>query len=110
MAFSAPFTSNEEFFRLSISGPMTFEARPLLEEQIISAMRRHRRLEVDLSEVCKIDLFGVHLLGLLRGVGAVVATSPAIEEAAPRLLAGSSHQRMALGRRPCDAAVAANRL
>ena len=89
----------EEMFRLSIQGPMTFDVRPLLEEQIISAMRRHRRLEVDLSEVCKIDLFGVHLLGLLRGVGAVVATSPVIDEAAQRLLAGGSRQRRALGER-----------
>lgn len=101
-------TRSEELFRLAIHGPMTFAVRPLLEEQIISAMRRHRRLEVDLSEVCQIDLFGVHLLGLLRGVGAVVATSPVIEAAAQRLLAGGSRQRAALGQRCADAGRAAN--
>jgi len=98
---------DEEMFRLAIHGPMTFDVRPLLEEQIISAMRRHRQLEVDLSEVCQIDLFGVHLLGLLRGVGAVVATSPVIDEAAQRLLAGGSRQRAALGRRHYEPGVAA---
>jgi len=83
-------------FQLQLEGPMTFEHRQELEGSIIDAMRRHQSLEVDLSAVQEIDLYGVHLLGLLQSVGAVVAISPAVEEAARRLL--RSYRGGSLGR------------
>lgn len=88
--------STEEAFRLTLDGPMTFECRQELEGTIIDAMRRHKRLEADLSAVREIDLYGIHLLGLLQSVGAVIAISPTIEEAAKRLL--TSYRGASLGR------------
>lgn len=81
---------------LKFEGPMTFEHRLELEETIIGAMRRHTQLAADLSGVREIDLYGVHLLGMLQSVGAVVALSPTVEEAAKRLL--TSYQGTRLGR------------
>lgn len=82
-------------FCLKLQGQMTFEHREALEGVIIDAMRRHQSLEADLSEVHEIDLYGVHLLGLLQSVGQIVAISPEVEEAAQRLLRSS--RRGALG-------------
>ena len=80
-------TSREETpFLLKLEGPMTFEFRRELEGAIIDAMRRHKSLEADLSAVREIDIYGVHLLGLLQSVGEVVAISPVVENAAGRLL------------------------
>lgn len=73
-------------FRLKLEGPMTFEYRHQLESTIIDAMRRHKTLEADLSDVCEIDFYGVHLLGLLQSIGVVIAISPVVEEAARQLL------------------------
>jgi ABC-type transporter Mla MlaB component len=83
-------------FRLKITGPLTFERRVSLESTVVDAMRRYEALEADLSEVSEIDLYGVHLLGLLQSVGTVVAISPSVEEASRRLL--SSCRGVALGR------------
>lgn len=83
-------------FRLKLAGPMTFDCRQELEQTIIYAMRCHQNLEADLSAVQEIDLYGVHLLGLLQSVGAVTAISPAVEEAARRLL--TSYRGASLGR------------
>ncbi|MBS1158507.1 MAG: hypothetical protein H6R15_926 [Proteobacteria bacterium] len=83
-------------FRLKLECPMTFDCRQELEQSIIYAMRCHQNLEADLSAVQEIDLYGVHLLGLLRSVGAVTAISPVIEEAAKRLL--TSYRGASLGR------------
>lgn len=83
-------------FRLKLAVPMTFEFRQELEQTIIYAMRCHQHLEADLSGIHEIDLYGIHLLGLLQSVGAVVAISPAIEASAKRLL--TSFQGAKLGR------------
>lgn len=77
-------SSDTSPFRLSVRGPMTVSCRPTLEATLINAMRRHKRLEVDLSGVLEIDLYGVHLLGLLRNFGATLILSPVVEEAARR--------------------------
>ena len=89
-------TTAEAPFCLKLDGPMTFEHRHDLESTIIDAMRRHKNLEADLSDVREIDLYGVHLLGLLQNVGAIVAISPVVEEAARRLL--TSYRGTTLGR------------
>lgn len=73
-------------FHLKFDGPMTFDYRNELEATIIDAMRRYKSLAVDLSAVREIDLYGVHLLGLLQSVGAIIALSPVVEHAAQRLL------------------------
>lgn len=83
-------------FRLNVEIPMTFEYRHELESTIIDALRRHRNLEADLSDVSDIDLYGVHLLGLLHSVGAVVAISPEVEATTRRLL--TSCRGASLGR------------
>lgn len=83
-------------FRLKLDGKMTFEHRHALEQTVIDAMRKHQRLEADLSEVSEIDLYGVHLLGLLQSVGTIVAISPSVEAASRRLL--SSCRGASLGR------------
>lgn len=83
-------------FLLTLEGPMTFEHRQELEEIIIGAMRRHTKLAADLSSVREIDLYGVHLVGLLQSVGAVVAVSPVVEEVTKRLL--TSYHGTRLGR------------
>lgn len=80
-------TNDESSFRLKLDGPMIFDRRQMLEETVGDAMRCATKLEADLSAVREIDLYGVHLLGLLRSVGAVIDLSPAVEEAAKRLLA-----------------------
>lgn len=80
-------------FRLKLAGPMTFEHRHELERTIIDAMRRHTSLEADLSEVREIDFYGVHLLGLLQSVGAVIAISPVVEDAAKQLLSNKPVSR-----------------
>ena len=89
-------SSKEAPFCLKLEVPMTFEHRHDLEGTIIDAMRRHKNLEADLSSVREIDLYGVHLLGLLQNVGAIIAISPVVEEAARRLL--TSYRGTSLGR------------
>jgi hypothetical protein len=83
-------------FCLKFGGKMTYDCYRELEDRIIDAMRRHKHLEVDLSEVKEIDLCGLHLIGLLQSVGAIVATSPAVAQASARLL--STLQAASLGR------------
>ena len=89
-------TSPNNVFRLSVEIPMTFEYRHELESTIIDAMQRNQNLEADLSDVSEIDLYGVHLLGLLHSVGAVVSVSPAVDASIRRLL--NSCQGASLGR------------
>ncbi|HEX6735751.1 MAG TPA: hypothetical protein VF096_13150 [Azonexus sp.] len=98
MNLHSPTSQTHNAFRLSVDIPMTFEYRHELESVIIEAMRRHRNFEADLSDVSEIDLYGVHLLGLLHSVGAVVAISPEVEATTRRLLAsrcGTSLGRVA---------------
>lgn len=72
-------------FRLTFDGSMTLAFARELEDRIISAMRRHPRLEVDLSGVREIDPSGIHLIRLLQTVGGkavdFVAASPIVEHA-----------------------------
>jgi ABC-type transporter Mla MlaB component len=84
--------------RLKFEGKMTFDVWKDLEGRISDAMRRYKHLEVDLSEVREIDLCGLHLVGLLRSVGTIVATSPMVEQSSKRLLM-STHGTH-LGRAP----------
>ena len=86
----------ETAFCLKFDGKMTYEYYRELEDRIIDAMQRYERLEVDLSEVSEIDLSGIHLIGLLKNVGVIVATSAAVEQASKGLLASLSSA--ALGR------------
>ena len=86
--------------RLVFGASMTVAHANELEDQIINAMRRHRKLEVDLSGVREMDSCGVHLLGMLTALGGadirVVATSPVVDEQYKHLLAflrGSSLHR-----------------
>ncbi len=83
-------------FRLKFVGKMTHAFYREQEDRIISAMRCHKALEIDLSEIEEVDLWGLHLIGLLQNVGSIVAASPAVTNAADRLL--SSQQAAALGR------------
>lgn len=82
--------TDKPVFRLTFAGKMTFDVAANLEDRIVNAMRRHERIEVDLSGVTEIDLCGIHLLGLLHGVGGnevlVVDSSPIVEQASKRLL------------------------
>lgn len=87
-------------FRLTFEGKMTFDVAADLEDRIVDAMRRHERIDVDLSGVDEIDLCGIHLLGLLHSVGGnevrIVDSSPIVEQASKRLL--SSFGGASLGR------------
>lgn len=88
--------SSETAFCLKFGGKMTYEFYRELEDRVIDAMQRYGRLEIDLSEVSEIDLSGIHLIGLLKNVGVIVATSPLVEQASRGLLASLS--AAALGR------------
>lgn len=83
-------SADKPIFRLTFEGKMTFDVAAGLEERIVNAMRRHQRLEVDLSGVTEIDLCGIHLLGLLHSIGGeevvIVGNSPIVEQASRRLL------------------------
>lgn len=82
--------TDKSVFRLTFKGKMTFDVAADLEDRIVDAMRRHERIEVDLSGVTEIDLCGIHLLGLLHSVGGnevlIVDSSPIVEQATKRLL------------------------
>lgn len=77
--------------RLLFGESMTLAHANELEDQIINAMRRHQKLDVDLSGVREIDTCGLHLLGMLNTLGGadlrIVAISPVVEEECKRLLA-----------------------
>lgn len=77
--------------RLVFGASMTVAHADELEDQIINAMRRHRKLEVDLSGVREMDACGIHLLGMLNTLGGadirIVATSPVVDEQYKHLLA-----------------------
>lgn len=82
---------------ITFTGPMTYEHSREMENQIINAMRRHPRLDVDLSSVDEIDLCGIHLLCMLKSYGGdavhIVATSPTVENALQKLPVASRHSR-----------------
>ena len=70
---------------LKFSEPMTCENSHQIENRIIAAMRQQKQLRVDLSADEKIDLCGIHLLGVLQNFGAdaarIVATSVTVDAA-----------------------------
>jgi hypothetical protein len=73
--------SGETAFNLKFDGKMTGEFYRQFEDRLIDAMQRYKRLEIDLSGVSEIDLCGIRLIGLLKNVGVIVATSPVVEQA-----------------------------
>lgn len=86
-------SSGENTFRLAFTGDMTLANCPEFEEKIVDALRRYPHLELDLSGIREIDLYGIHLLGLLQRVAdrkvVIVASSPAVEDASRHLVAPS---------------------
>ena len=88
--------SGDTAFNIKFDGKMTHEFYKELEGRVMDAMRRHKKLAIDLSEVSEIDLCGIHLIGLLKSAGDIVATSPVVEQATRGLL--SSLSAAALGR------------
>jgi hypothetical protein len=80
----------EVAFRLTLGKQMTSSVAKELEDTILDALRRHRNVEVDLSRVEEIDIYGTHLLGLLEsffGKGlSVVDSSPSVDNAFRRYL------------------------
>lgn len=91
--------------RLLFGASMTVAHVDALAAQISNAMRRHQKLEVDLSGVREMDACGVHLPGMLnalrRGEIRIVATAPVADEQYENLLAslrGSLLHRKRRGR------------
>lgn len=84
---------SESDCRLVFEGAMTHEFSRQMEDRVIDLMRRHRCLKIDLAAVEEIDLFGIHLIGVLQNLGGcsvdIVAASPAVERALSRLLTPS---------------------
>jgi len=95
-----PLQSDEAPFYLKFDGKMTYEFYRGLENRVIEAMQRYRRLEIDLSGVSEVDLSGIHLIGLLKNVGVIVATSPVVERAAKCLPASLNSAALGRSKRP----------
>lgn len=68
-------------FQLTFGDKLTYDFYRELETRAFEAMRQHKNLEFDLSEVREIDFCGIHFLGLLQSVGVIVAASPVVEQA-----------------------------
>ncbi|WP_157651156.1 hypothetical protein [Dechloromonas denitrificans] len=68
---------------LVFEGKMTCKFAREIENSIIDMMRRHPKINVDLSRVHEIDRCGVHLLSVLKSFGGeavkIIATSPEVE-------------------------------
>ncbi len=82
----AALANEDASFRLKFDGKMTYEFYRDLEDRVIQAIRLNKKLEIDLSGVTKIDLCGLHFVGVLQSVGVIVATSPIVAETSRRLL------------------------
>lgn len=100
-------SADKPVFRLTFTGKMTFDVAAELEDRIVDAMRRHERIEVDLSGVTEIDLCGIHWLGLLHSVGGnevhIVDSSPIVEQASKRLLGSFGGARLGRAARKTSA-------
>lgn len=96
---SCSYTNENHGFRLIFDGSMTIAFANQIEDRILDAMRKYKRLEVDLSGVREIDLCGIHLIRLLQTVGGkavdFIATSPIVEQAVRGLLSSSRDVRLA---------------
>ena len=93
---------------LVFDSAMTIKHATKIENMILDAMRRHPKVEVDLSRVDEIDLCGLHLLGFLdrfadKGI-VIIATSPAVDQAYARIRRRCSGDGVRPARRPADAA------
>lgn len=68
---------------LVFEGSMTCKFAREIENSIIDMMRRHPRINIDLSRVHEIDRCGIHLLSVLKSFGGdavkIIATSPEVE-------------------------------
>lgn len=91
-----PYQASDTDFHLKFVGQMTYEHYREMEDRVRHAINSQKPLKVDLAEVNKIDLCGLHLLGLLQSEGVIVASSPVVEQASRNLLA--TLQSAALGR------------
>ena len=85
--------------RMVIDGSMTFPFSRQIEDRLIDTMRRHPRIEVDLSGVHEIDLCGIHHLQLLQTIGGekvnIIALSPVVEHASRSFLASQRSASLA---------------
>ena len=88
--------ANNNGLHLKFVGRMTYDNYHDMEKQVSTALKHHLPLKIDLGEVSKIDLCGLHLLGLMLSKGVIVASSPVVEQASKTLLA--TLQSAALGR------------
>lgn len=70
---------------LIFEGAMTHRFLRTMEDRIIDCMRRYPQIDVDLTGVSEIDVYGARLLAVLRGFGEevirIVAASPVVEAA-----------------------------
>ena len=77
---------------------MTCENSHQIENRIIAAMRQQKQLRVNLSADEKIDLCGIHLLGVLQNFGAdaarIVATSVTVDAALRCLPSTHRHAKL----------------
>lgn len=68
---------------LIFEGAMTLSFLRAMEERIIDCMRRYPHIDVDLTGVSEIDVYGARLLVVLRSFGEevirIVAASPVVE-------------------------------
>ncbi len=75
---------NDRALPIKFAGKMTYAYYDDLERRVLNAMRAHKTLAIDLSEVTEIDLCGIHLVGRLQSTGVIVAVSPVVEQASKR--------------------------
>lgn len=80
-----PIAAGARGAHLVLDSAMTLTHASEIESRLLDAMRRHPKVEVDLSRVNEIDVCGLHLLGFLdhftdKGL-VIVATSPAVDQA-----------------------------
>lgn len=75
--------------RLGFYGALTLATCQRFEKKVIGALKRQQQLELDLSGIDQIDLYGIHLIDLLQRTAPrqiiVVASSSTVEEARQHL-------------------------
>lgn len=75
--------------RLGFYGALTLATCQRFEKKVIGALKRQQHLELDLSGINEIDLYGIHLLDLLQRTApskiVVVASSSTVEGAKQHL-------------------------
>jgi len=80
---------------LVFEGSMTCKFAREIENSIIDMMRRHPKINVDLSRVHEIDRCGVHLLSVLKSFGGdavkIIATSSEVEMTLQQMISPIYH-------------------